>query len=305
MNRLGAQERRRDHGDDHGAAMASLDLKRKSAAMRQQALMSIFALLFAGMIGDLGAVQILQPSEGERLEHIPDVPLFVWLGEKGEQECFEIFLDGQLETISCEEHTILSTVPTPGSHRLELVATFLPPAHGPIVVRTFIIFVDKDSPNAIPTTVASADGLRVEVPAYVDEVHKWFHSAHIWLDTTWGGPSALTTGGETGPLFKPRHQAGSKKWPADLWNYQEILHDFKPSLLLELGTSEGGSTLFFADVMKTVHREGTPYRILTVDIDRPNINQQVVYVRRTSAGQDTTVCVPVTRSLSHALGFRH
>ena len=77
--------------------------------MRQQALMSIFALLFAGMIGDLGAVQILQSSEGERLEHIPDVPLFVWLGEKGQQECFEIFLDGQLETTSCEEHTILST----------------------------------------------------------------------------------------------------------------------------------------------------------------------------------------------------
>ena len=129
--------------------------------------MSIFALLFAGMIGDLGAVQILQPSEGERLEHIPDVPLFVWLGEKGQQECFEIFLDGQLETISCEEHTILSTVPTPGSHRLELVATFLPPAHGPIVVRTFIIFVDKDSPNAIPTTVASPNAIPTTVVQYV------------------------------------------------------------------------------------------------------------------------------------------
>ena len=77
--------------------------------MRQPTLMNIFALLCAGMIGDLGAVQILQSSEGERLEHIPDVPLFVWLGEKGQQECFEIFLDGQLETTSCEEHTILST----------------------------------------------------------------------------------------------------------------------------------------------------------------------------------------------------
>ena len=46
-------------------------------------------------------------------------------------------------------------------------------------------------------------------------------------------------------------------------------------IVLELGTRFGGSTLYFADVMRTVHRKGTPYRILTVDIDRGSIDAQV------------------------------
>ena len=50
-------------------------------------------------------------------------------------------------------------------------------------------------------------------------------------------------------------------------------------VLLELGTRFGGSTLFFADVMRTVHRAGTAYKILTVDIDRSSIDGQVFEVR--------------------------
>lgn len=49
-------------------------------------------------------------------------------------------------------------------------------------------------------------------------------------------------------------------------------------MILELGTRYGGSTLFFADVMRTVHRSGTPYKILTVDIDRTSVDDQVFQV---------------------------
>ncbi len=57
-------------------------------------------------------------------------------------------------------------------------------------------------------------------------------------------------------------------------NYQEILHILKPSVVLEFGSRFGGSVLYFADVMKAVHRKGTPYRILTVDVDKSHIDPQ-------------------------------
>ena len=57
-------------------------------------------------------------------------------------------------------------------------------------------------------------------------------------------------------------------------NYQEILHVLKPTVLLEFGTHYGGSVLYFADVMKAVHSKGTPYSILTVDVNPSYIDPQ-------------------------------
>ncbi len=59
-------------------------------------------------------------------------------------------------------------------------------------------------------------------------------------------------------------------------NYQEILHILKPSVVLEFGSRFGGSALYFSDVMKSVHSKGTPYRILTVDIDKSDIDPQAL-----------------------------
>lgn len=39
------------------------------------------------------------------------------------------------------------------------------------------------------------------------------------------------------------------KFPTDLWAYQEIIFQTRPSLILEAGTFLGGSARFFADVM--------------------------------------------------------
>jgi cephalosporin hydroxylase len=61
---------------------------------------------------------------------------------------------------------------------------------------------------------------------------------------------------------------------ADDRNYQEILHLLKPTVLLEFGTNYGGSVLYFADVMKAVHNKGTPYSILTVDVNPAIIDPQ-------------------------------
>jgi len=54
-----------------------------------------------------------------------------------------------------------------------------------------------------------------------------------------------------------------QKSVSDMWNYQEILFDLKPSLVIEFGTCHGGSALFFATIMRWI---GRPFKVLSVDI---------------------------------------
>ena len=135
------ERRRRDQG-----------CRRRRAGMRRRA-----ALLALLAIAGSAAVRIVHPAEGEGLEYIPDIPLWVRL-EKGEGECFDILLDGESETISCETDTILAAKPRPGAHILEVVPTFRPSSHGPMASVRFHVYRDESSSNIVPPSVASADG---------------------------------------------------------------------------------------------------------------------------------------------------
>lgn len=75
--------------------------------------------------------------------------------------------------------------------------------------------------------------------------HEWHYYSDVWARTTWMGIK-------------------TEKLPLDTWNYQEILFDLKPSLVVEFGTRFGGSALYFASIMRGI---GRPFRILSVDID--------------------------------------
>jgi cephalosporin hydroxylase len=77
-----------------------------------------------------------------------------------------------------------------------------------------------------------------------EEYCKWYFNTLVWQNTTWMGVDCL-------------------KWVGDMWNYQEILFDLKPSLIIEFGTRHGGSALFFASVMRQI---GQPFKVLSVDI---------------------------------------
>ena len=76
-----------------------------------------------------------------------------------------------------------------------------------------------------------------------DEYHKWYYNTSVWKKTTWMGVDCW-------------------KSVADMWNYQEILFDLKPSLIVEFGTAHGGSALFFANMMRQI---GEPFKVLSVD----------------------------------------
>jgi cephalosporin hydroxylase len=57
------------------------------------------------------------------------------------------------------------------------------------------------------------------------------------------------------------------KWPCDFWVYQELLHELRPDVIVEIGNYQGGSALALAHLCDHL---GTG-RILAVDIDQAHV----------------------------------
>jgi len=78
--------------------------------------------------------------------------------------------------------------------------------------------------------------------------HRLYYDAGLrdgtWADTRWLG-------------------IGVSKCPLDLWVYQEILDETRPDLLVETGTFDGGSALYFASLFDLLGRG----RVVTIDVD--------------------------------------
>lgn len=64
-----------------------------------------------------------------------------------------------------------------------------------------------------------------------------------------------------------------QQFPTDLWMIQEVLWEVKPDLIIETGTYNGGSTLFFADTIGRINETGA---VVSVDID-PQIQQASLF----------------------------
>lgn len=82
----------------------------------------------------------------------------------------------------------------------------------------------------------------IDTPIFLEQYHTWFYECELWKRTFLGVPC--------------------QKSPLDLWNYQEIMSELKPCLVVEFGTYKGGSALFFAEVLSRISPEGL---VLTVD----------------------------------------
>ena len=84
-----------------------------------------------------------------------------------------------------------------------------------------------------------------------------YYNSRVWMKTSFLGVPCL-------------------KAVTDMWNYQEIIYQLKPTLLIEFGTAAGGSTLFFDELLKIIyHDQSNKYHILTVDIDPTPIHQKI------------------------------
>ncbi len=86
-----------------------------------------------------------------------------------------------------------------------------------------------------------------------EEFLKSYYESDVWRHTT----------------FLGIHIAKSV---ADLWNYQEILFNLKPKLVVEFGSHKGGSALYFASLLSQIHDS---YKVFSVDISHELLADKV------------------------------
>jgi cephalosporin hydroxylase len=166
----------------------------------------------------------------------------------------------------------------------------VPPELAPGVVEAFGAVVQASGGAPLP---ASAEQPVVEAferlwdadfearppsPAVRDTIVRQFHRLYYHsVDRTW----------------KDTYYRGVTIWkcPLDLWLYQEMLHELRPSLVVETGTAYGGSASFLGDLCDTL---GLPTRIVTIDVqpqpDRPQ-HDRVRYVTASSTDPDVVAQV--------------
>lgn len=97
----------------------------------------------------------------------------------------------------------------------------------------------------------------VRRPAAADPTesfHKWYYDNGVWETVRFLGVPCL-------------------KSVMDLWNYQEILFDLKPALVVEFGTRHGGSALYFSMIGQRINPQ---LRVLTVDVEDHLLDPQVL-----------------------------
>jgi len=97
---------------------------------------------------------------------------------------------------------------------------------------------------------------------YYDEAER----GGTWKNTSWRGV--------------PAH-----KCPMDMWVYQEIMQELRPDLIVETGTYQGGSALFFADVCDMLGGG----RVISIDIDpQPGLpeHERITYLLGSSTSEE-------------------
>lgn len=80
------------------------------------------------------------------------------------------------------------------------------------------------------------------------------------------------------------------KTPLDLWMYQEILFDWRPTLVVETGTHKGGSALFLAHVLDAIGSGEIASVDVLADAGRPS-HPRIRWVTGSSA--DPAVLDPI------------
>lgn len=86
-----------------------------------------------------------------------------------------------------------------------------------------------------------------------EEYHKWYYDTEVWEDVRFMG-------------------VVTNKSVSDMWNYQEILFELKPSLIVEFGTRFGGSALYFSVIGRSINPD---IRVLSVDITHAEVDPKV------------------------------
>ncbi len=83
--------------------------------------------------------------------------------------------------------------------------------------------------------------------------HRWYYENNVWDRTSFLGVKCL-------------------KSVLDLWNYQEILAEIRPGLVIEMGSYLGGATLFFSVILAKINPDGA---VIALDTKPDRIDPRV------------------------------
>ena len=101
----------------------------------------------------------------------------------------------------------------------------------------------------------------------IEEFHKHYYDSKVWLgNTRWLGIPIL-------------------KLPLDLFIYQEIIFDIKPDLIIECGTFNGGSALFFSSMLDLINKG----KVISIDhVLRSNLpsHPRLTYIKASSTSDE-------------------
>jgi len=128
--------------------------------------------------------------------------------------------------------------------------------------------------NGKPAQCASRSEYRARLEMTLSDWLLYHQQDVIFQDCTWMGVRTL-------------------KNPLDAWIYQEILFEVKPDVVLEIGSYEGGGTLFFANILDLIGA-GT---VVSVDIDRSRYNVSHERIRVVTGDSSSPEVVSQVRSI--------
>lgn len=104
-----------------------------------------------------------------------------------------------------------------------------------------------------------------------DQLWSYFRRAFRWPDARYQRLSRISLAQwmcdhDRDILFQQVKWMGvtTVKNALDLWIYQEIIHEVQPEIILEIGSYQGGSTLFLAHMLDLIGHG----QVISVDIDR-------------------------------------
>jgi cephalosporin hydroxylase len=107
------------------------------------------------------------------------------------------------------------------------------------------------------------------------EIIRRFHEHYYYTGYAFGG------------TWKKTHWMGVSCWkcPLDLWIYQELMHEVRPEVVIEVGTDGGGTSLFLAHMCDIIGRG----RVITIDIQhqigRP-VHSRISYLKGDSTSEE-------------------
>ena len=85
-----------------------------------------------------------------------------------------------------------------------------------------------------------------------------------------------------------------QKNPLDLFIYAEIAYEVKPNIVIETGSLEGGSAMFWADMMKLIHGNESG-KVISIDVNRPKeTDRNIIFL---TGGSLSTDIIPALNEL--------